>query len=98
MDLKTKNIYVPSTLNVAIRNLYVRYLKRSVRGPFSVGIIFGDFWDVSVYLGNINQLSRLQPIIITQLITTLPETNIAPENGPSQKETHLPTIHFQVLC
>ena len=30
---------------------------------------------------------------------TLPETNIAPENMPSQKiETSLPTIHFQVLC
>ena len=29
---------------------------------------------------------------------TLPKTNIAPENRPSQKETHLPTIHFQVLC
>ncbi len=27
---------------------------------------------------------------------TLPETNIAPENGPSQKETGIPTIHFQV--
>ena len=27
-----------------------------------------------------------------------PETNIAPENRPSQKEIHLPTIHFQVLC
>ena len=24
------------------------------------------------------------------------ETNIAPENRPSQKETRLPTIHFQV--
>ena len=30
--------------------------------------------------------------------STLPETNIAPENGPSQKETSIPTIHFQVLC
>ncbi len=30
--------------------------------------------------------------------TTLPETNIAPENRPSQKETSIPTIHFQVLC
>ena len=29
---------------------------------------------------------------------TLPETNIAPENGPSQKETSIPTIHFQGLC
>ena len=26
---------------------------------------------------------------------TLPETNIAPENSFSQKESHLPTIHFQ---
>ena len=29
---------------------------------------------------------------------TLPETNIAPENRSSQKETSLPTIHSQVLC
>ena len=29
---------------------------------------------------------------------TLPETNIAPENRPSAKETDIPTIHFQVLC
>ena len=29
---------------------------------------------------------------------TLPETNIAPENGPSQEETRIPTIYFQVLC
>ena len=29
---------------------------------------------------------------------TLPETNIAPENRPSQKETSIPTIPFQVLC
>ncbi len=27
---------------------------------------------------------------------TLPETNIAHENKPSQKETSIPTIHFQV--
>ena len=29
---------------------------------------------------------------------TLPETNIAPESRPSQKETSIPTIHFQLLC
>ena len=30
---------------------------------------------------------------------TLPETNsLPPENRPSQKETHLPTPVFQVLC
>ena len=34
------------------------------------------------------------------LTITLPETNIAPENRPSQKETSIPTptINFQVLC
>ena len=31
---------------------------------------------------------------------TLPETNVpvAPEHRPSEKETSVPTIHFQVLC
>ncbi len=29
-------------------------------------------------------------------IFTLPETNIAPENRPPQKETSIPTIHCQV--
>ena len=32
------------------------------------------------------------------LCGTLPETNIAPENRPSQREASIPTIHFQVLC
>ena len=30
------------------------------------------------------------------LWNTLPETNIALENSVSQKETSIPTIHFQV--
>ena len=29
------------------------------------------------------------------VVNTLPETNIAPENKPSQKEIHLPNIDFQ---
>ena len=29
---------------------------------------------------------------------TLPETNIAPENKASEKESSLPTIHFQEPC
>ena len=29
-------------------------------------------------------------------MNTLFETNKAPENRPSQKEIHIPTIHFQV--
>ena len=27
-----------------------------------------------------------------------PETNMATENWPSQKESSIPTIHFQVPC
>ena len=41
-----------------------------------------------------------RPILTTYLDVkgTLPETNIAPENRVSQKESSLPTIHFQVRC
>ena len=39
-----------------------------------------------------NSISR------TESLHTLPETNIAPENRPSEKETSIPTIHSQVLC
>ena len=35
-------------------------------------------------------------LILLLLGITLPKTNMAPENRPSQKETSLPTIHFQV--
>ena len=38
---------------------------------------------------------RWQPFID---LYTLPETNVAPENLPSQKEISIPTIHFQGLC
>ena len=33
-------------------------------------------------------------LYIFHLSYTLPETNIAPENRPSQKETSILTIHF----
>ena len=31
-------------------------------------------------------------------LITLPETNIDPENRPSQKESSIPNIKFQGLC
>ena len=37
-------------------------------------------------------------IYILYIIYTLRKTNIAPENWPPQKETSIPTIHFQGLC
>ncbi len=39
-----------------------------------------------------------EKIFKTTLTFTLPETNIASENRPSQTETNLPTIHSQGLC
>ena len=33
-----------------------------------------------------------------ELPAILPETNIASQNRPSQKEISIPTIHFEVLC
>ena len=38
----------------------------------------------------------LYDIIHMLVCSTLPETNIAPQNRPSQKEISIPTIHFQV--
>ena len=35
--------------------------------------------------------------VVPKPVTTLPKTNIAPEIRPSQKETSIPTTHFQVL-
>ena len=38
--------------------------------------------------------NNLEPGMNKSSLYTLPETNIAPENRPSQKETCIPTIHF----
>ena len=47
-------------------------------------------------MAQINGFFDMIDVVLTFL--TLPETNIAPENRSSQKETGSPTIHFQVLC
>ena len=39
--------------------------------------------------------NHLNQTSVFRFYVTLPETNIAPENRVSQKETSLPTIHFQ---
>ena len=36
-------------------------------------------------------------IYIYIVMTTVPETNMTPENVPSHMESSIPTIHFQVL-
>ena len=36
--------------------------------------------------------------ILIWFVDTLPKTNTAPENRPSEKEPHLPTLALQVLC
>ena len=49
-------------------------------------------------LGECNEMPAIGSIPIGSMYGTLPETNMAPENRPSQKESSLPTIHFQMLC
>ena len=50
-------------------------------------------------LSNENNLSeKRQKIKRCLYMNTFPETNIAPESRPCQKESSLPTIHVQVLC
>ena len=39
---------------------------------------------------------RWRAKMIDSPTVTLPETNIAPENRPSQKETSIPAMHFRV--
>ena len=46
------------------------------------------------------QASNIETLLLRPMKNrhTLPQTNIAPENRPSQKETSIPTIHFPGLC
>ena len=41
---------------------------------------------------------RTQGTAKVSIFDTLPETTIAPENRPFQKETSIPTIHVLGLC
>ena len=45
---------------------------------------------------NLGKLTWNLKLIQLKSKLTLPETNVAPENRPSQKESSIPTIHFQV--
>ena len=52
------------------------------------------------FFGAIREQSNIgKPLSVQKTLTsstTLPETNIEPENGSSQKESSIPTINFQV--
>ena len=50
------------------------------------------FWGIKLGHGLKNHLLE------SWLVSTLPETDIAPEKMVSQKESSLSTIHFRVLC
>ena len=82
---------------IYISTIYVHDTLNSF-GNFSKEIIF------PIMIQYDHQPSRLVNIhiwgtpIIDGEICTIPDTNIAPENAPSQKETSIQTIHFQVLC
>ena len=57
-----------------------------------------DKWEILTNLVSICETLRKSSNNITsQISLTLPKTNIARKNRPSQKESSLPTIHFQGL-
>ena len=60
--------------------------------PYSMSEIHLHSWSI------FHLILLMEEILKHFIGHTLPETNIAPENRPSQKETTIPTIHFQVLC
>ena len=49
-------------------------------------------------IGNFGEILLMVQKSQTTTWDTLPETNIEPENGSSQKESSIPPINFQVLC
>ena len=52
--------------------------------------LFQVAWETMMAYG----MYKVSTISIACHSSTLPETNIAPENRPSQKETSIPTVHF----
>ena len=66
-------------------------LKLLINGGWEKKHIFPKWW----FMGNESHGRIRQKSPTKANRSTLPETNIAPENRPSQKETSLPTIHFQ---
>ena len=79
----TTHFFFVSNLWVAVSDLFSACL---FAGRQRVGNVFG--WPSD----------RLKEDWKKDLTFTLLKLNIAPENEPSQKETSIPTIHFQVLC
>ena len=92
------------------RNLNQSGFHGSCQGFVAVAPFFVFFWGYSLDLSPLpgprmfSSLAGLLGIASLQwdffslkiADDTLPETNIAPENRPSQKESSIPTIHFQV--
>ena len=71
---------------------------RVVQAPFFVGFLLEY---VQVQHWCLSWASRGSTGVLktwTISWTTLPETNVVPENRPSQKESSFPTSHFQKLC
>ena len=51
----------------------------------------------NISMSSLEREEQVYPLFIQCLQNTLPETNVAPENRPSQKEISIPTSHFQVF-
>ena len=61
---------------------------------------FNDHVEAHGMLSAIDLLGACRSSLVDQSgkMSILGNIYIAPENRPSQKETNLPTIHFQRLC
>ena len=95
-----RHTYV-STLNRFIRIQHFQMLPLALTGNFHTLGRFSDERGMSELLlpgeGLLEKGSGRNFVLQDLLVVfTLPETSIAPENRPSQKETHLPTPVFQV--
>ena len=73
------------------------YITISINAFYTAARVLGN-WGIPIQWVTFLQNTGASPSTWVQVAsTTLPETNIAPENRPSQKASRIPTIRFQVL-
>ena len=77
------------------RVLSFHFLKNSPTTVILMQLFFFQLRPATLKIGS--KLLRIITWWFKNQVDTLPETNVAPENRPSQKEISIPTIHFQVL-
>ena len=80
------HLVIEKTRPSTFQDFQVCFFGLRLRSKISMGILTGNFHEVPTEQKHEKK----------KTINYTPETNIAPENRPSQKATSIPTIHFQV--